>query len=117
VGPMLLKCLDLQEKKPLLVTLELCRRFLQAQDKFFGDHLQNVVPQCVKLSTFADSMQVRITAIQCLSAVTRFPTFVVLQFAQDVQIGLSPALDDKKRLVRNTAVQARNEWFVVGAPK
>lgn len=61
--------------------------------------------------------QVRITAIQCLSAITKFPTFVVLQFAQDVQIGLSPALDDKKRMVRNTAVQARNEWFVVGAPK
>lgn len=56
VGPILLKCLDLKEKKPLLVTLEICRRFLQVQDKFFGEHLQNVVPQCVKLSTFADSM-------------------------------------------------------------
>lgn len=56
VGPILLKCLDLNGKKPLLVALEISKRFIQSQDNFFRDHLQNVVPQCLKLCTFEESM-------------------------------------------------------------
>lgn len=56
VGPILLKCLGLTDAKPLLVALEICRRFLLAQDDFFRDHLQNVVPQCITLTTFEASL-------------------------------------------------------------
>lgn len=34
----------------------------------------------------------------------------------DVVLDLASALDDPKRLVRNAAVQARNAWYLVGAP-
>lgn len=61
--------------------------------------------------------KVRIAAIQCLSAIAKYPTFITLQFAQDIQFGLVSALDDKKRLVRSAAAKTRNEWFMVGAPQ
>lgn len=66
---------------------------------------------------FFNEQQVRIAAIQCLTSISKYPTFTILPFAQDVQIGLTPALDDKKRLVRNATVEARNQWFIVGSPK
>lgn len=39
---------------------------------------------------------------------------MILPHAQDVSFGLQKALDDHKRLVRNEAVLARNQWFLVG---
>lgn len=58
---------------------------------------------------------IRINSIEILTAMSNYPTFVVLPYAQDVLFGLQPALDDHKRLVRNATVLARNKWYLVGA--
>lgn len=60
--------------------------------------------------------KVRVAALHCLSAMCKYPTFILLPFVQDVAIGLAPALDDNKRLVRNAAVLARNQWYLIGSP-
>lgn len=57
---------------------------------------------------------IRIDAVNILSSITKYPAFVILPFAPDVLFGLQAALDDHKRLVRNAAVLARNQWFLVG---
>lgn len=67
------------------------------------------------LKQFILFQNIRINAIEILTAIASYPTFVVLPFAQDVLFGLQPALDDHKRIVRSAAVSARNKWFLVGA--
>uniref|UniRef100_A0A7N8WVS0 MMS19 nucleotide excision repair protein n=1 Tax=Mastacembelus armatus TaxID=205130 RepID=A0A7N8WVS0_9TELE len=42
--------------------------------------------------------------------------FQILPFRARVLQALAPPLDDRKRLVRSEAVQARGEWFLVGSP-
>lgn len=56
IGPILLQCLALQRAKAVIVALEICKRFVIAKDEYFRDHLQNLVPQCIKLSTNTNSM-------------------------------------------------------------
>uniref|UniRef100_A0A8D3BNG0 MMS19 nucleotide excision repair protein n=1 Tax=Scophthalmus maximus TaxID=52904 RepID=A0A8D3BNG0_SCOMX len=58
-----------------------------------------------------------------LLALTSSPTMVKLQtllhilpFRARVLRALARPLDDRKRLVRSEAVQARGEWFLVGSP-
>lgn len=59
--------------------------------------------------------KVRIDALECLLYATKYPPFLLLPFKQDVVLGLQAALDDHKRLVRNAAVAARLQWFVVAS--
>ena len=137
VGPILLKCLGLKTNSSLLIALAICERFLQAQDEFFRDRLQIVVNHCLRLCILEGAMvrlliirlspvltkfshfppqKIRIAAIQCLQTISEFPAFIVLPLCQDVLLGLQTPLDDDKRLVRNAAVLARNQWFLIGAP-
>lgn len=45
----------------------------------------------------------------CLS----YPGIILVPYKFDVVYELSGSLDDKKRLVRNAAVQTRNRWFTL----
>lgn len=56
IGPVLLKCLTLSKPKSILTGLDICLRFVTDQIEYFRDHLQNLIPQCLKLSTYQDSM-------------------------------------------------------------
>ncbi|XP_062556432.1 MMS19 nucleotide excision repair protein [Armigeres subalbatus] len=113
VGPILLKCLQLNDDKALEMALEITLRFIKEKEAFFQDHLQSLIPQLLKLSMYKSSMQVRIDALECLLHATKYPPFLLLPFKQDVVLGLQTALDDHKRLVRNAAVTARLQWYVV----
>ncbi|XP_069575460.1 MMS19 nucleotide excision repair protein homolog [Brachyistius frenatus] len=62
------------------------------------------------------TMSVRITSLRCIYALSHFPVHEVLPFRARVLRALARPLDDKKRLVRNEAVQARAEWFLLGSP-
>ncbi|MED6256867.1 mms19 nucleotide excision repair [Ataeniobius toweri] len=62
------------------------------------------------------AMKIRIASIRCILAVSQFPAHEVLPFRARVLRALAPPLDDKKRLVRREAVQARGEWFLLGSP-
>uniref|UniRef100_A0A7N8WZ07 MMS19 nucleotide excision repair protein n=1 Tax=Mastacembelus armatus TaxID=205130 RepID=A0A7N8WZ07_9TELE len=62
------------------------------------------------------AMNVRIASLRCIHALSRFPVHEILPFRARVLQALAPPLDDRKRLVRSEAVQARGEWFLVGSP-
>uniref|UniRef100_A0AAX7SHP8 MMS19 nucleotide excision repair protein n=1 Tax=Astatotilapia calliptera TaxID=8154 RepID=A0AAX7SHP8_ASTCA len=65
-------------------------------------------------SVFSFTLQsVRIASLSCISALSYFP---VLPFRARVLRALAKPLDDKKRLVRREAVQARAQWFLLGSP-
>ncbi|XP_049615429.1 MMS19 nucleotide excision repair protein homolog [Syngnathus scovelli] len=66
--------------------------------------------------TSAPTMNVKIASLRCIYALSRFPEHEVLPFRARVLRALARPLDDKKRLVRKEAVQARGEWFLLGSP-
>ena len=57
----------------------------------------------------------RLTALVCLTELTRVPFARLFPFRDRVVVGLQAALDDPKRVVRRAAVIARNEWALVSA--
>ncbi|XP_054913580.1 MMS19 nucleotide excision repair protein homolog isoform X2 [Poeciliopsis prolifica] len=62
------------------------------------------------------AMKIRMASIRCVLALSHFPAHEVLPFRSRVLRALAPPLDDRKRLVRREAVQARAEWFLLGSP-
>ncbi|XP_017035991.1 MMS19 nucleotide excision repair protein [Drosophila kikkawai] len=118
LGPLLFRSLEEHnEAQSLCIALGICERFVQQQDPYFQGHLAHLIPSCLELSKYKaqHTMQVRIAALELLYDITKYPTFVLLPHKVDVTLALAAALDDPKRLVRNTAVKARNAWFMVGA--
>uniref|UniRef100_A0A8C4N9R5 MMS19 nucleotide excision repair protein n=1 Tax=Eptatretus burgeri TaxID=7764 RepID=A0A8C4N9R5_EPTBU len=71
---------------------------------------------CLLPLTRSPSMSVRIAALKCLAAITCFPPYLLLPHWMIVQHALAAALDDKKRLVRREAIEARGRWFLLGSP-
>uniref|UniRef100_UPI00358FE5AB MMS19 nucleotide excision repair protein homolog isoform X2 n=1 Tax=Myxine glutinosa TaxID=7769 RepID=UPI00358FE5AB len=71
---------------------------------------------CLLPLTRSPSMSVRIAALKCLSAITCLPTHLLLPHWITVQHTLAAVLDDKKRLVRREAIEARGRWFLLGSP-
>uniref|UniRef100_A0A674PIT4 MMS19 nucleotide excision repair protein n=1 Tax=Takifugu rubripes TaxID=31033 RepID=A0A674PIT4_TAKRU len=63
--------------------------------------------------TSSPSMNMRIASLRCIKTISHFP---VLPFRARVLRALARPLDDRKRLVRQEAVQARAEWFLLGSP-
>ncbi|TNN04146.1 hypothetical protein fugu_001175 [Takifugu bimaculatus] len=63
--------------------------------------------------TSSPSMNMRIASLRCIKTISHFPVHEVLPFRARVLRALARPLDDRKRLVRREAVQARAEWYVV----
>lgn len=59
---------------------------------------------------------IRIMALRCLLSLSKYPTYLLIPFKQDVLYSTIPALDDHKRLVRSAAVEARTRWFLIDSP-
>ncbi|XP_055905628.1 MMS19 nucleotide excision repair protein [Eupeodes corollae] len=116
IGPVLFKCLELNEITTVQISTEICENFVKTKDVYFSGHLNHLVPQCIKLSQFKSSMHIRTTALNLLYEITKYPTYFLIPLKMDVVLGLSSALDDQKRLVRSAAVKASNAWFLVGEP-
>ncbi|XP_017081741.2 MMS19 nucleotide excision repair protein homolog [Drosophila eugracilis] len=118
LGPLLFKSLEEHnEAQSLCIALGICEKFVAQQDAYFQGHLAHLIPSCLELSKYKaqHTMQVRIAALQLLYDITKYPTFVLLPHKVDVTLALAAALDDPKRLVRNTAVKARNAWYLIGS--
>uniref|UniRef100_T1P948 MMS19 nucleotide excision repair protein n=1 Tax=Musca domestica TaxID=7370 RepID=T1P948_MUSDO len=117
IGPILFKCLESGNVHTQGISLQICENFVKHQDDYFRSHLNHLIPASLKLTTCNHSMKLRISALKLLYDITKYPTFVLLPYKVDVVLDLATALDDPKRLVRNAAVQARNAWYMIGAPK
>ncbi|CAG5003760.1 unnamed protein product [Parnassius apollo] len=117
VSSLVIDSLDYDNKDLLVVMLDVLCYYIQTKHTTISQSLQTILPRLVKLSTYVKSMDVRIKSLQCLYEIAKaYQTAFLLPYKQDVLLDLAPSLDDKKRLVRNMAVQARTRWFLVGAP-
>ncbi|PNJ86860.1 MMS19 isoform 7 [Pongo abelii] len=112
---LLLEALSCPDCVVQLSTLSCLQPLLLEAPQVMSLHVDTLVTKFLNLSS-SSSMAVRIAALQCLHALTRLPTPVLLPYKPQVIRALAKPLDDKKRLVRKEAVSARGEWFLLGSP-
>ncbi|XP_052517196.1 MMS19 nucleotide excision repair protein homolog isoform X1 [Budorcas taxicolor] len=112
---LLLEALSCPDSVVQLSTLSCLQPLLLEAPQVMSLHVDTLVTKFLTLSA-SPSMAVRIAALQCMHALTRLPTPVLLPYKPQVIRALAKPLDDKKRLVRKEAVSARGEWFLLGSP-
>ncbi|KAM5271384.1 MMS19 nucleotide excision repair protein homolog isoform 2-T2 [Ctenodactylus gundi] len=112
---LLLEALSCSDSVVQLSTLSCLQPLLLEAPQVMSLHVDMLITKFLNLSS-SPSMAVRIAALQCMHALTRLPTPVVLPYKPQVIRALAKPLDDKKRLVRKEAVSARGEWFLLGSP-
>ncbi|XP_044262588.1 MMS19 nucleotide excision repair protein homolog [Tribolium madens] len=119
ISKLILSCLDqCTNHEILIVILQLIRDFISTKESVIEENLGIFLTRFLKLTTYDNSMKVRILALQCLQEVTsQFPFSKLLPHKNDVLKVLGKVLDDKKRIVRKEAVEARSMWFLLDFDK
>ncbi|KAM4624221.1 MMS19 nucleotide excision repair protein homolog [Polymixia lowei] len=112
---LLLEALSASDEGVQLSTLSCLQPLLLEPPPALVRQLEALVTRLLAL-TSSKTMNVRIASLRCVYALSHFPEHEVMPFRARVLRALAKPLDDKKRLVRNEAVQARGEWFMLGSP-
>ncbi|KAJ1140987.1 hypothetical protein NDU88_007324 [Pleurodeles waltl] len=112
---LLLEALSCPDRVVQLSTLTCLEPLMLDAAPIMSLHLETLITKLLTL-TSSPSMAVRIAALQCVHAVSKLPTHLLLPYKQKVIRALAKPLDDKKRLVRKVAVAARGDWFLLGSP-
>ncbi|XP_030610496.1 MMS19 nucleotide excision repair protein homolog isoform X2 [Archocentrus centrarchus] len=112
---LLLEALSCPDQSIQLSTLSCLEPVLINPPQVLIQQLEALVNRLLALIC-SPAMSVRIASLSCISALSHFPVHEVLPFRARVLRALAKPLDDKKRLVRREAVQARGEWFLLGSP-
>lgn len=113
--PVLLQGVTCGEVAVMESTLSTLATLLKQSALHAAPHTSTLVPNLLKI-TVNQSLGIRMKALKCLQALASLPAPALLPYKHDVTRGLRPVLNDKKRLVRQTAVSARSLWLLVGAP-
>ncbi|XP_071369573.1 MMS19 nucleotide excision repair protein homolog isoform X3 [Centroberyx affinis] len=112
---LLLEALSYPDRGVQLSTLSCLEPVLLDPPPALIQQLEALVSRLLAL-TSSPAMSVRTTSLRCIQALSRFPEHEILPFRSRVLRGLSRPLDDRKRLVRSEAAEARGAWFLVGSP-
>lgn len=112
---LLLEALSCPDDVVQLSTLTCLEPLLLDAADMLSVHIDTLISKLLRL-TSSPSMAVRITALKCMLALTKLPLPMLIPFKQHVIRALAKPLDDKKRLVRKEAVEARCQWFLIGSP-
>uniref|UniRef100_A0A8C5FMU4 MMS19 nucleotide excision repair protein n=1 Tax=Gadus morhua TaxID=8049 RepID=A0A8C5FMU4_GADMO len=112
---LLLEALSCPDQVVQLSTLSCLVPVLTEPPPALIQQLEALVSRLLAL-TCSPTMTVRIESLRCLHAMSRFPEHEVIPLRARVLRALAKPLDDRKRLVRSVAVQARADWFLLGSP-
>lgn len=100
----------------LIGALRTIGSLLENPDSTIVDQTDELLGRLLNLSINNPVMIVRIDALKCIRLLAKFPLIKTLPHKQRVLLELAKCLDDKKRLVRKEAVNARGAWFLLDAP-
>ncbi|XP_061184296.1 MMS19 nucleotide excision repair protein homolog [Saccostrea echinata] len=114
--PMLVQSLLCENVQLQQSTMETLCTMITDAPNIIVKHVDTVIPQLLKLTSYKPSMKVRCAALRCLHELVSLPSPVILPYRPHVIKTLEGVLDDKKRLVRLEAVKSRNEWCLLGQP-
>ncbi|XP_023311835.1 MMS19 nucleotide excision repair protein homolog isoform X2 [Anoplophora glabripennis] len=92
------------------------KSFIVNNESILQENLEDFLSRILKLTIYEHSMNVRVAALQCLIHFSALPLYRILPFKQKVLYHLESCIDDKKRLVRKEAMEARALWFLLDAP-
>ncbi|XP_068438779.1 MMS19 nucleotide excision repair protein homolog [Clinocottus analis] len=112
---LLLEALSCPDQGVQLSTLSCLEPVLIDPPPALIQQLEALVSRLLALIS-SPAMGVRIASLRCIHAISCFPEHEVLPFRARVLRALARPLDDRKRLVRREAVQARADWFLLGTP-
>ncbi|XP_064631071.1 MMS19 nucleotide excision repair protein homolog [Lineus longissimus] len=112
--PLMVQSLQCQDTNLWLSTLNTLYDLIHDAPEVLTSYVDSLIPLMLKLAKYQDSMKVRISSLQCLGMLTTLPIHKLVPHQRVVTRDLAAVLDDKKRLVRKEAVQARGEWFLLG---
>uniref|UniRef100_A0A8C5Q3D9 MMS19 nucleotide excision repair protein n=1 Tax=Leptobrachium leishanense TaxID=445787 RepID=A0A8C5Q3D9_9ANUR len=112
---LLLEALSCPDQVVQLSTLTCLEPLLLEAADILSVHMDTLITKLLSLSS-SPAMAVRITALKCMLALTKLPLHMLMPYKQQVIRALAKPLDDKKRLVRKEAVEARCQWFLLGSP-
>nr|XP_006817162.1 PREDICTED: MMS19 nucleotide excision repair protein homolog [Saccoglossus kowalevskii] len=115
--PMLVQSLYCQDVGLYVSTSDTLSMLIQDAPTVISLYVDTLLPQLLTLSTYQQSMKVRIAALKCIGLFVTLPTHVIYPRQKEVVRRLASVLDDRKRLVRQQAVTARGLWFLLEAPK
>uniref|UniRef100_A0A1A9WFT3 MMS19 nucleotide excision repair protein n=1 Tax=Glossina brevipalpis TaxID=37001 RepID=A0A1A9WFT3_9MUSC len=59
IGPTLCKCLSTTNRHTITIALDICSSFIRQKDEYFANHLSLLIPLCLKLTTYVDSMVIK----------------------------------------------------------
>jgi hypothetical protein len=84
-----------------------------ASTEFTSTRTHSIHTNTNSFPQFLPKARLRVLALQSLLELTRLPYAKLHPYRSQVSRGLLAPLDDRKRLVRQTAVRVRNEWMVM----
>lgn len=77
---------------------------------YTGELVQRLLAMCV----YENSMEIRLLSLKCLNNLaSSMEPNKIIKYQKDVCKHLERCLNDKKRLCRRMAVEARNRWFLL----
>uniref|UniRef100_A0A665UXN3 MMS19 nucleotide excision repair protein n=1 Tax=Echeneis naucrates TaxID=173247 RepID=A0A665UXN3_ECHNA len=106
---LLLEALSCPDQGVQLSTLSCLEPVLIDPPPALIQQLEALVSRLLALIS-SPAMSVRIASLRCIRALKDSSLFQILPFRARVLRALAQPLDDKKRLVRSEAVQARGKW-------
>ncbi|XP_054167417.1 uncharacterized protein LOC128964805 [Oppia nitens] len=90
---------------------------VEGNQDILGPSLKSTVNNCINLSINSSYLKVRRSALNCLALIANnFNDSDLNSLRDEVIRRLKITLNDKKRLVRKSAVRARCQWIFVGQP-
>ncbi|KAK9509368.1 hypothetical protein O3M35_006701 [Rhynocoris fuscipes] len=112
--PVMVRCIDCNSSTVVTTILEVIAGLLESAEPIFEEYIDTFLPRCLRCAETSNSMVVRMLALNCIYYYGLYKELTILPHKEKVLHGLISSLDDKKRLVRQKAVRARNRWFLVG---
>lgn len=112
--PLFIRSLDQENPLMYLSTLETLHGLISEASEVVAQQVTSMIPALLRLSQYKANMKVRIAALKCIKSLTKLSSHYVLPYKSEVIKKLAVSLDDRKRLVRKEAVEARCRWYLLG---
>jgi hypothetical protein len=113
VFPLIKKSLNSKDSEICSSSLSTLYILIKNSKEEMINHLHTIIPILLNLTCFKNSINVRLTSLNCLIELNTYNYNEIFRFKNDIINGLEKVLDDKKRNVRNLAVNCKNLWILM----